>query len=40
MEYQNSYFDKRTDRQKNFGQNEKVYEYYEELQRQKKIKDH
>ena len=37
--YQNDYFEKRADAYKKFGQNERVYQYYQELERQKKMKD-
>ncbi len=39
LQYQNNYFDKRSDRHKNFGQNQKVYQYYQELERQKRFND-
>lgn len=31
LSYQYEYFDKRADTHKKFGQNEKVYQYYQEL---------
>lgn len=39
LQYQFEYFDNRNINHKNHGQNPKVYEYYMELERQKRMKD-